>query len=61
LILQRGSLRRRPPVALELAIRTGGRYDVATGAFSVQQRRELTGFATVAGARLACDGWLPTS
>jgi uncharacterized protein (TIGR02270 family) len=45
--LQQGPMRRRGPLAFELAVRTGGRVQVQTGAFLSEQRRQLLGVAPV--------------
>ncbi len=45
--LEHGPTRRRPPLALELAIRTSRRYVVTPDAFSAQQRREMAAYATL--------------
>jgi uncharacterized protein (TIGR02270 family) len=59
--LERGSMRRRPPIALELAIRTQGRYDVATAAFSWEQRRQLAAFSALpVPVRRAAEQWSPS-
>jgi uncharacterized protein (TIGR02270 family) len=42
--LVQGPMRRRHPVALELAIRTGGRYLVQTRDFGAVQRRQMARF-----------------
>jgi uncharacterized protein (TIGR02270 family) len=50
--LELGSTRRRPPLALEMAIRTVRHYMVATDAFTAQQRREMAAFAALRPADL---------
>ena len=40
--LWHGPLRRRQPLALELAVRTEGRVQLETGAFLAEQRRRLS-------------------
>jgi len=45
--LEHGVMRRRDGYALELAIRTGGRYQVQTRAFTQVQRRHMAVFAAV--------------
>jgi uncharacterized protein (TIGR02270 family) len=45
--LERGAMRRRHGFALELAIRSAGRYQVQTRAFTGEQRRHLAAFPTV--------------
>jgi hypothetical protein len=45
--LQQGPMRRRGPLAFELAVRTQGRVQVQTGAFLDEQRRQLLGVARV--------------
>ena len=59
--LASGPLRRRHPVALELAIRTQGRCDVVTSAFVPEQRRQLRSLAPVYTdlARSLERGWVP--
>jgi hypothetical protein len=44
-------MRRRHAVALELAARTGGRYDVATRAFTTVQTTQMRGFEAVLATR----------
>jgi uncharacterized protein (TIGR02270 family) len=46
-VLESGPLRRRHQVARELAIRSAGHYQVATAAFSPEQRRQLSAFASL--------------
>jgi uncharacterized protein (TIGR02270 family) len=43
-VLLRGPMRRRHAVALELAVRTAGGYQVSTRAFSRAQRRQMAAF-----------------
>jgi uncharacterized protein (TIGR02270 family) len=50
-LLEVGSTRRRHAAALELLIRTGGRYDVETTAFTNDQRRQMAGFAAIKDGR----------
>jgi uncharacterized protein (TIGR02270 family) len=50
-VLERGPMRRRHDVALEMAIRTGGRYDLEPRTFTVEQRRQMMAFATVRDGR----------
>jgi uncharacterized protein (TIGR02270 family) len=50
-VLEAGSMRRRRAAALELAIRTGGRHDVETAAFTGAQRRQMAGFAAIKDGR----------
>jgi uncharacterized protein (TIGR02270 family) len=50
--LERGPTRRRPPLALELAIRTVRKYVVVTDAFSAQQHREMAAYAALSPADL---------
>ena len=62
--LDRGPLRRRPPIATELAIRSSGRYDVMTSAFIAEQRRQLAAFPSTLSSsgdpsRWSLDGWSP--
>jgi uncharacterized protein (TIGR02270 family) len=45
--LERGAMRRRHGFALELAIRSAGRYQVQTRAFTGEQRRHLAAFPSV--------------
>jgi uncharacterized protein (TIGR02270 family) len=45
--LERGPARRRPPVATELAIRTGGRYSVQTRDFVGVQRGQMRRFSAL--------------
>ena len=61
--LERGPMRRRHAAALELAVRTAGRYTVATTAFGSEQRRQLAGFATLPMdiRRRAAEDYSPTS
>jgi uncharacterized protein (TIGR02270 family) len=50
-VLEVGSTRRRHAAALELLIRTGGRHDVEVTAFTMDQRRQMAGFAAVRDGR----------
>jgi hypothetical protein len=50
--LEHGPTRRRPPLALEMAIRTSRRYVVTTDAFGTQQRREMAAYGTLQPAHL---------
>jgi uncharacterized protein (TIGR02270 family) len=45
--LEQGPMRRRGPIAMELSIRTGGRYRVRTSDFTRRQRRQMAGFRTL--------------
>ena len=47
--LERGPMRRRHATALELAVRTGGRYQVETRAFSAEQLRQMRSFDRLGG------------
>jgi uncharacterized protein (TIGR02270 family) len=51
--LLHGSMRRRRPLALELAVRTRGRVQIETGAFLDEQRRRLSAVDWQPGARRA--------
>ena len=48
--LAEGPMRRRHAIALELAIRTGGRYQVETLDFTAAQRRQMEAFELFGGA-----------
>ncbi len=50
-ILERGPMRRRCATALELAIRTQGRYDVSTRAFTTVQRTQMRAFDDILAGR----------
>lgn len=52
-LLETGPMRRRHATALELSIRTNGRYDVATRAFTTTQRRQMRAFEAVMAAKAA--------
>jgi uncharacterized protein (TIGR02270 family) len=48
--LVQGSMRRRHAIALELAVRTGGRYQVETRALTATQRRQMETFELLGAA-----------
>ena len=50
--LRREPTRRRPALALELAIRSAGRYQVQTHAFTAEQRRQMEAFDRLGGAAM---------
>jgi uncharacterized protein (TIGR02270 family) len=50
--LLRGPMRRRYATALELAVRTAGRYQVETHAFSAEQRRQMSSFDRLGGGAI---------
>jgi uncharacterized protein (TIGR02270 family) len=52
-VLETGLMRRRHATALEMSIRTNGRYDVATRAFASIQRRQMRAFEGVMAAKAA--------
>jgi uncharacterized protein (TIGR02270 family) len=51
-VLETGPMRRRHATALEMSIRTQGRYDVATRAFTAVQRRQMRAFEDVMAAKV---------
>ncbi len=51
--LECGPMRRRPSIALELSVRTQGRYSVRTDAFSSVQRAQLRTFKTLGGSNMS--------
>lgn len=51
--LECGPMRRRPSIALELSVRTQGRYSLQTGAFSSVQRAQLCTFKTLGGSSMS--------
>jgi hypothetical protein len=46
-----GPMRRRAPIAFELAVRTGGRLQIQTRAFLGEQRRRVAAFNGTSGGR----------
>jgi uncharacterized protein (TIGR02270 family) len=50
--LLRGPMRRRHATALELAVRTAGRYQVETRALSAEQRKQMSAFDRLGGAAI---------
>ena len=50
--LLHGPLRRRHAIALELAVRTAGRYQVEARAFSAEQRRQMSSFDRLGGGAI---------
>ncbi len=50
-VLETGPMGRRHATALEMSIRTNGRYDVATRAFTATQRKQMRAFEAVMAAK----------
>jgi uncharacterized protein (TIGR02270 family) len=51
-VLLNGPMRRRHAIALELAVRTGGRYQVETRALTATQRRQMQAFDLLGGSAM---------